>query len=63
MAASKKSAKGNKTAHVLNLLTAPGAAKEGAAPGEEPVEEGTAEQAAPRVKVPSVVRSAMSKVR
>ena len=47
MAASKKSAKGNKTAHVLNLLTAPGAAKEGAAPGEEPVEEGTAEQAAP----------------
>ena len=30
MAASKKNAKGSKTAHVLNLLTAPGTPKEGA---------------------------------
>ena len=29
MAASKKNAKGSKTAHVLNLLTAPGVPKEG----------------------------------
>ncbi len=36
MSAAKKNAKGSKTAHVLNLLTAPGAAKESAAPaGEE----------------------------
>ena len=28
MAASKKNAKGSKTAHVLNLLTAPGTPKE-----------------------------------
>ncbi len=35
MAAAKKSVKGNKTAHVLNLLTAPGAAKEGAPAAEE----------------------------
>ena len=35
MAANKKNAKGNKTAHVLNLLTAPGAPREGAPAGEE----------------------------
>lgn len=45
MAASKKNSKGNKTAHVLNLLTAPGAPKEG---GEE-----LAEGAAPDTVVSS----------
>ena len=35
MATSKKNAKGNKTAHVLNLLTAPGAPKEGVPAAEE----------------------------
>ena len=45
MAASKKNAKGNKTAHVLNLLTAPGAAKEGAPAAEEAPAEASAEQA------------------
>ena len=42
MAASKKNAKGNKTAHVLNLLTAPGAAKEGAPAAEEAPAEASA---------------------
>lgn len=47
MASGKKNAKGNKTAHVLNLLTAPGSAKEGAAPaGEEPAAEGAAPEGA-----------------
>lgn len=39
MAASKKNAKGNKTAHVLNLLTAPDTSKEGVPAGEEGVAE------------------------
>ena len=50
MSTAKKNAKGNKTAHVLNLLTAPGAAKETAAPsGEETVAEG----AVPEASAPS----------
>ena len=40
MAASKKNAKGSKTAHVLNLLTAPGAPKEGPSAAGEPTAEG-----------------------
>ena len=47
MAASKKNTKGNKTAHVLNLLTASGASKEGAPAGEETAAETAAEGAAP----------------
>ena len=47
MAASKKSAKGNKTAHVLNLLTAPEAPKEGAPADEEATAAAGAEQPAP----------------
>ena len=47
MAASKKNAKGSKTAHVLNLLTAPGVPKEGAPAGEETAAEAAVEPAAP----------------
>lgn len=46
MATSKKSAKGNKTAHVLNLLTAPDANGEGISADEETAAEASAEQAA-----------------
>ena len=47
MAASKKNAKGSKTAHVLNLLTAPGAPKEGPSAAGEPTAEGAETAAAP----------------
>ena len=50
MSTAKKNAKGNKTAHVLNLLTAPGAAKETAAPSGE---ETAAEGAVPEASAPS----------
>ena len=48
MATAKKGSKNNKTAHVLNLLTAPGAAKE--APAEPSPEE--TEEGAPQVPAP-----------
>ena len=64
MATSKKNAKGNKTAHVLNLLTAPGAPKEGAPAAEETAPaEGLAEQpaAAPsRPLLPPILEVAQS---
>lgn len=50
MSAAKKNAKGNKTAHVLNLLTAPGAAKESTAPAGEETASGSA---APEASAPS----------
>lgn len=65
MATAKKGAKNNKTAHVLNLLTAPGAAKE--APAEPtPEEEGVAAvpadppEAAGRPLTPPVLEVARS---
>mgnify|MGYP002509998958 CR=1 FL=1 len=64
MATSKKNAKGNKTAHVLNLLTAPGAPKEGAPAAEETAPaEGFTEQpaAAPsRPLLPPILEVAQS---
>ena len=51
MAASKKNAKGSKTAHVLNLLTAPGTPKEGAPAAGEPAAEGTETAAAPSLSL------------
>ena len=64
MATSKKNAKGNKTAHVLNLLTAPGALKEGTPTAEETAPaEGFAEQpaAAPsRPLLPPILEVAQS---
>lgn len=60
MAASKKNSKGNKTAHVLNLLTAPGAPKEGAA-GEEGTEGAAPENAAPsRPLLPPILEVAQT---
>ena len=64
MATSKKSAKGNKTAHVLNLLTAPDAPREGASAGEEAAAEPSTEQAAPaahsRPLLPPILEVAQS---
>ena len=64
MATSKKNAKGNKTAHVLNLLTAPGALKEGTPAAEETAPaEGFTEQpaAAPsRPLLPPILEVAQS---
>ena len=48
MAPTKKNTKGSKTAHVLNLLTAPDASKEGAPAGDEAAA-ASAGQAAPAV--------------
>ena len=64
MAASKKNAKGSKTAHVLNLLTAPDAPREGDPAGEETAAEASAEQAAPaagsRPLLPPILEVAQS---
>ena len=61
MAASKKNAKGSKTAHVLNLLTAPGTPKEGAPAAGEPAAEGTETVAAPsRPLLPPILEVAQA---
>ncbi len=61
MAASKKNAKGSKTAHVLNLLTAPGTPKEGAPAAGEPAAEGTETAAAPsRPLLPPILEVAQA---
>lgn len=61
MAANKKNAKGNKTAHVLNLLTAPGAAREGAPAGEEVTEPAAEPAAAPsRPLLPPILEVAQA---
>ena len=59
MAASKKNAKGSKTAHVLNLLTAPGAPKEGPSAAGEPTAEG-AETAPSRPLLPPILEVAQA---
>ena len=61
MAASKKNAKGSKTAHVLNLLTAPGAPKEGPSAAGEPTAEGAETAAAPsRPLLPPILEVAQA---
>ena len=61
MAASKKNAKGSKTAHVLNLLTAPGTPKEGAPAAGEPAAEGAETAAAPsRPLLPPILEVAQA---
>ena len=63
MAATKKNTKGSKTAHVLNLLTAPDAPKEGAPAGDEAAAS-SAGQAAPaassRPLLPPILEVAQS---
>ena len=53
MAAAKKTTKSNKTAHVLNLLTAPGEQKETPAAQPEPAAEKPEAAAAPSVPAPA----------
>lgn len=64
MAASKKNNKGSKTAHVLNLLTAPETPKDSAPASEETAAEATAGQAAPaassRPLLPPILEVAQS---
>ncbi len=61
MASSKKNAKGSKTAHVLNLLTAPGAPKEGPSAAGEPTAEGAETAAAPsRPLLPPILEVAQA---
>ena len=61
MAASKKNAKGSTTAHVLNLLTAPGAPKEGPSAAGEPTAEGAETAAAPsRPLLPPILEVAQA---
>lgn len=61
IAAAKKNAKGNKTAHVLNLLTAPGEAAPAPVDGdaESPVQE-TAQSAASRPLLPPILEVAQA---
>ena len=62
IAAAKKNAKGNKTAHVLNLLTAPGEAAPAPAESEEetPVQEETVQPAASRPLLPPILEVAQA---
>ena len=60
MAASKKNGKGSKTAHVLNLLTAPGTSKESAPAGDETVAEQAPSTPVSRPLLPPILEVAQA---
>ncbi len=60
MAASKKNGKGSKTAHVLNLLTAPGTSKESAPAGDETVAEQAPSAPVSRPLLPPILEVAQA---